>query len=69
MKTDWDTFAKCKCGNMMLAPFGKLFHVHTEVCPKCGEPKNNMEIVVARKVFLYKWFSVKMKYEFKEDSK
>ena len=52
----------------MLAPFGKLFHVHTEVCPKCGEPKSSMAIVTARKVFSFKWFRVKMDYEIKEKS-
>jgi ribosomal protein L37E len=38
---NWDTYAVCRCGYRTRAPFGSLFHVHTEVCPECGEDKNN----------------------------
>lgn len=63
-KTKWDTYAKCDCGHLMIAPFGKLFHVHSEVCPKCGTSKFRMVIVVARKIETF-W---KSEYEIKESA-
>lgn len=36
----WDKYAICTgCGEKYRAPFGSLFHIHFEVCPNCGTPK------------------------------
>lgn len=44
----YDTYALCPCGWYTRAPFGKLFHVHREVCPSCGGDKYRCSVVVAR---------------------
>lgn len=35
----WEIYAVCPCGAKHRAPFGSYFHLHFEVCPRCGHPK------------------------------
>ena len=51
----WETHAICECGWWTRAPFGKLFHVHHEVCPSCGEDKYSCMEVVTRRFAHGKW--------------
>jgi len=47
--TDWRTYAVCTgCEAKHYAPFGKLFHVSFECCPRCGEPKYGWPIQIMR---------------------
>lgn len=59
----WLTVAVCKCGEVTEAPFGRLFHIHFEVCPQCGENKSKMELKTGR--CIPKFWS-KSYWEFKE---
>ncbi len=40
MKEEWDIYGVCKCGWCEEAPFGRLVHIHKEVCPECGTHKS-----------------------------
>jgi len=44
----WEVHAVCDCGWWTYAPFGKIFHVHDECCPRCGEPKYGFKIRTRR---------------------
>ena len=45
----WEKFALCECGWYRYCSFGDLFHLHVEVCPRCGADKNDsMKIVTGR---------------------
>lgn len=47
----WDTYAVCDCGWKQRVAFGSLFHLHHEVCPSCGQPKDCcMEVKTMRYV-------------------
>lgn len=36
----WQKYALCpRCSALYRAPFGSIFHIHFDVCPKCGQPK------------------------------
>jgi len=52
------------------APFGERFHIHREVCARCGLDKMYWEIVTARKVHTGKWWnpwSWDSHWEFKDE--
>lgn len=64
----WEQRAVCGNGHVLgIVPFGKLFHIHEEVCPTCGEPKlrkqigswsfYNWEIKTMRRVFTGTWWN------------
>lgn len=40
-QSGWHKRAVCKCGWHTRAPFGDLFHIHTECCPECGNEKRS----------------------------
>lgn len=55
---EWKVYGVCPCGFKTEAPFSDLFHVHMDVCPECGEDKNNWSVVTGRmvkeKAYLFK---------------
>ena len=55
----WEKYAVCKCGWRERVPFGDLFHLHVEVCPRCGIEKFEMEIETARWVHTVVWWNPK----------
>jgi len=55
--SEWDTYAQCKCRMLYRAPFGDRFHIHREVCSRCGLDKMYWEIVVAREVQTGNWWN------------
>lgn len=46
----YDDFAVCQCGWYRRAPFGDMRHVHTTVCPVCGEGRWTWKVVTGRPV-------------------
>ena len=46
----WSVYALCSCGWYRYAPFGDPFHICLEVCPECGEDKDEWKVVVAKVV-------------------
>jgi hypothetical protein len=53
----WDIYGKCKCGEVFRLPFGDLFHLHLEICPRCGESKHTFVKTIGRYVSKAKLFS------------
>ncbi len=45
---EWNRYAICPCGWKHKAPFGDAFHVHIEVCPKCGVHKREWRVKTGR---------------------
>lgn len=37
---NWNVYGVCPCGYKRIAPFGSLFHIFCEVCPRCGRDKD-----------------------------
>ena len=49
--SDWDVYGICPCENYWeVVPFGNHFHIHTQVCPKCGKHKDYWKLRTARVV-------------------
>ncbi len=46
----YSKYAICPCGWFREAPFGKIFHIHAEVCPRCGKEKHEWKVVTAKEV-------------------
>lgn len=47
----FDKYGVCPgCGYFTNAPLGNLFHIHMEVCPRCGKSKGSWSVVTARPV-------------------
>ncbi len=47
--SQWSRRAVCrKCGFNVEAPFGDKFHVHLEICPRCGTDKYNWRVYTMR---------------------
>ena len=53
----WNKFAICKCGYYVRAPFGDKYHIHKEVCPDCGESKDEWSVRVAKETSDSKWYN------------
>jgi ribosomal protein L37E len=53
-KTNWHTRGICPCGWHRSAPHGSLFHIHKDVCPKCGTKKE-------RDGVSYNWTTARMR--------
>lgn len=49
MDQNWRTYGVCDCGYQEEAPFGSLHHIHTPVCPVCGEPRWRWSVKVRRR--------------------
>lgn len=45
---NWDYYGVCPCGYKRRAPFKSLFHIHLEVCPKCGKDKDEWSLKVMK---------------------
>lgn len=44
-QVNWEIHGVCQiCGWHQYAPFGDLFHLHVNCCPKCGNPRNGFNI-------------------------
>lgn len=70
-KGAFDIYGECPCGKFReSAPFGKLFHIHKAVCPKCGTSKDKWELRIGRYVWegiLWKpWTWPKYDFEYKK---
>jgi len=56
----FDKYAICpRCDAHYRAPFGSLFHLHFEACPKCGEEKSHWPVRTLQWVSTSKLFSPK----------
>lgn len=44
----YETRAFCPCGWNAHAPFSSTFHIHVEVCPRCGGNKEKWVVKVVR---------------------
>lgn len=51
--TGWHVRGICPCGWHRHAPHGSLFHLHKDVCPECGTPKENR--------YTYNWKTARMR--------
>lgn len=52
---EFRTYGKCECGCYVYCAHGESAFLPT-VCPDCGLDKMHMEIVVAKCVFVGKWW-------------
>jgi len=53
----WDIYAKCpECGKRYKADFGSKFHIHLEVCKRCGTPKSQWTLDTERWVSKSIWY-------------
>ena len=57
MNTNWHIRACCLCGWSKEVPFGDLFHLHVECCPRCGTEKSQLSIRKQRFISLSKWWN------------
>jgi len=52
----WDTYAVCPCGYKVIAPHGKLFHVHQHICSDCGRDNETWEVQTLKKISTSIWY-------------
>jgi hypothetical protein len=52
----WTKYGVCPCGYHREAPFGNLFHIHVEVCPKCGTDKDEWDVKTGKSVATGTWW-------------
>lgn len=52
MASEWKVYGVCECGFKTIAPFASLFHIHMDVCPDCGNAKDNWILATGRYVKL-----------------
>ncbi len=51
----WKVYGVCPCGVYREAPFGSLFHIHLDVCPRCGKGKRSTWKLETRRFVAGAW--------------